>query len=121
VRPIGNSNCEAGARGVEEDFIQKGNEERSAGEMFTPLTFILAGNYEEFVHYCKSRDLNRPDFVYLNKTAEGLLSRHAGCRLVRIGTWRERRELEYVNELIRIDHFDEVRDEAVFAEGGAAK
>ncbi len=32
--------------------------------MITPLTFILAGNYEEFVHYCQSRDLNRPDFVY---------------------------------------------------------
>ena len=42
--------------------------------MFTPLTFILAGNYEEFVHYCQSRDLNRHDFVYLNKTAEGLLA-----------------------------------------------
>jgi len=40
--------------------------------MFTPLTFILAGNYEEFVHYCQSHDLNRHDFVYLNKTAEGL-------------------------------------------------
>ena len=38
--------------------------------MFTPLTFILAGNYEEFAHYCQSRDLNRHDFVYLNKTAD---------------------------------------------------
>jgi len=83
--------------------------------MFTPLTFILAGNYEEFVHYCQSRDLNRHDFVYLNKTAEG------GCRLIRIGTWRERRDLENVNELIRIDHFEEVRDEDVLAEGSQAK
>jgi hypothetical protein len=89
--------------------------------MMTPLTFILAGNYEEFVHYCQSRNLNRPDFVYLNKTAEGLLARHTGCRLIRIGTWRERRELENVNELIRIDHFKEVRDEDVFAEGSLAK
>ena len=89
--------------------------------MFTPLTFILAGNYEEFVHYCQSRDLNRPDFVYLNKTAEGLLGRHTGCRLIRIGTWRERRDLENVNELIRIDHFKEVRDEDVLAEGSPAK
>ena len=89
--------------------------------MFTPLTFILAGNYEEFVHYCQSRDLNRHDFVYLNKTAEGLLGRHTGCRLIRIGTWRERRDLENVNELIRIDHFEEVRDEDVLAEGSPAK
>jgi hypothetical protein len=89
--------------------------------MFTPLTFILAGDYEEFDHYCQSHDLNRPDFVYLNKTAEGLLGRHNGCRLIRIGTWRERRELENVNELIRIDHFEEVRDEDVLAEGCQAK
>ena len=89
--------------------------------MIIPLTFILAGNYEEFVHYCQSRDLNRPDFVYLNKTAEGLLGRHTGCRLIRIGTWRERRDLENVNELIRIDHFKEVRDEDVLAEGPQAK
>ena len=89
--------------------------------MMTPLTFILAGNYEEFVHYCQSHDLNRPDFVYLNKTAEGLLGRHNGCRLIRIGTWRERRELENVNELIRIDHFEEVLDEDVPAEGSQAK
>ena len=89
--------------------------------MIIPLTFILAGNYEEFVHYCQSRDLNRPDFVYLNKTAEGLLGRHTGCLLIRIGTWRERRDLENVNELIRIDHFKEVRDEDVLAEGPQAK
>jgi hypothetical protein len=89
--------------------------------MITPLTFILAGNYEEFVHYCQSRDVNRPDFVYLNKTAEGLLGRHNGCRLIRIGTWRERRELENVNELIRIDHFEEVLDEDVLAEGSQSK
>ena len=88
--------------------------------MFTPLTFILAGNYEEFVHYCQSRDLNRHDFVYLNKPPKGYC-RHTGCRLIRIGTWRERRDLENVNELIRIDHFKEVRDEDVLAEGSRAK
>jgi hypothetical protein len=57
----------------------------------------------------------------LNKTAEGLLGRHTGCRLIRIGTWRERRDLENVNELIRIDHFEKVRDEDVLAEGSQAK
>jgi hypothetical protein len=87
--------------------------------MITPLTFILAGNYEEFAHYCQSRDLNRPDFVYLNKTAEGLLGRHNGCRLIRIGTWRERRDLKNVNELIRIDHFEEVRDEDLTGESSS--
>jgi hypothetical protein len=87
--------------------------------MITPLTFILAGNYEEFAHYCQSRDLNRPDFVYLNKTAEGLLGRHTGCRLIRIGTWRERRDLKNVNELIRIDHFEEVRDEDLTGESSS--
>ena len=44
-----------------------------------------------------------------------------GCRLIRIGTWRERRDLQYVNELIRMNHFEEVRDEDVLAEGAYAK
>ena len=68
--------------------------------MFTPLTFILAGNYEEFVHYCQSRDLNRHDFVYLNKTAEGLpvhwLSAHTHwdmARAARLGK-RERADTD---------------------------
>jgi len=89
--------------------------------MIIPLTFILAGDYEQFVHYCRSRDLNRLDFVYLNKTTEGLLRVRLGCRLIRIGTWRERRDLQYVNELIRMNHFEEVRDEDVLAEGAYAK
>lgn len=66
--------------------------------------FILAGNYAEFMRYCRERKIDTAErirrFIYIDNPNS--LAGIYGLTVIRIGTWSHRKDLEEIEDAIRL-------------------
>ncbi len=64
--------------------------------MTTKITFVIAGNHRQFKYYYPKPDRN---IVYVHSVDQ--LRGHHGGKVVRVGTWYERPDLEELEREVR--------------------
>ena len=64
-------------------------------------TYVLAGNYVQFVNYCRSigRSHHDPAFRYLHDERD-LRGLHHRPNVIRVGTWQDRHDLRDIELLL---------------------
>ncbi len=70
---------------------------------------VMAGNYEQFELYRRSRGLSPNALIYLHRPYTA--RRNEGAILVKTGNWNRRRDRRAIEQLIAQGHFTDVRVE----------
>lgn len=70
--------------------------------MDTPVTAVIAGSYQQFVHWCSGRGVNPHGHEVIYVSSPAWLRGRCGIRLEYAGTWHERRDAQEIRDAVTV-------------------